>query len=302
MLLRVVRGRVLDGQESAFVEICRRQVSEGARAPGLLTFMGGYRRVSGGDEFALISAWESDEAARPVTGDDANPRVATTLKDVATLQPVERYELIQPLFRGVLDAPGAVIRLVEARIRSGKRDALYAWLAQQEREIRTTRLLLGWALGERLVDGEYEVTAASAWPSPLVIEALAEPGRQDRSLFAKVDEFVTDVRVAHYQAIELRLPRQLADVGSRRVLAARFESEAAAQHAREALSSEAESVNEAGISLARLASDSSSPAEPVDRHVLVARVSLADYPHAERTIADYGGQVILAADEKALPA
>jgi hypothetical protein len=301
MLLRVVRGQVVHGREAEFVETSRRQVAEGARLPGLLAFMGGYRRMGGVDEFALISAWESEENISQIVADDGSPRVMSVLKDVATITRVEEYELHPPVFRGMLDAPGAVIRLSEAKIRPGKRDALYAWLEQKDRELRATRTLLGWALGERLVDGEYQVTAASAWPSPLVIEGLAEPGRQDMSLFAAVDEFVEGTSLVQYQAIELRLPSQLADVASRRVVAARFDSEEAAHEAREALTTGAESSTEAGISVARLASDAPSTGIGGDRHVLVARVSLADYLHAERLIADHGGQVILAADEKVHP-
>jgi len=135
----------------------------------------------------------------------------------------------------------------------------------------------------------------------LMIEALAEPGREDKALFAAVDEFIEGISLVQYQAMDLQLPPQLADVGSRRVLAARFDSEAEAHGARQALSANAESSNEAGISVARLASDVRQQEEKADSHVLVARVSFADYPGAERLIADHGGQVILAADEKSTP-
>jgi quinol monooxygenase YgiN len=302
MLLRLVRGRVHDGRTSEFVDVCRRQVAEGARSPGLLTFMGGYRRVAGADEFVFVSAWESESSAAEATGGADSPKTATNLKDIASVDSVERYLLRPPIFRGMLDAPGAVLRVTKARVRPGKRDALFEWLEQSEREFKTTRLLLGWTLGERLVDGEYEVSAVSAWPSPLVIESIAEPGRADTTLFAAVEEFITDASLVQYQSIELQLPRGLADVGSRRLLAARFDSESAANLAREALTIAAESSNEAGISIARLASDVGlALAAGTDRHVLVARTSLSDYPQAERLIADYGGQVILAADEKPPP-
>jgi quinol monooxygenase YgiN len=302
MLLRIVRGRVHDGRTSAFVDVCRQQVAEGARTPGLITFMGGYRRIGGGEEFVLVSAWESERAAASATGGRDSPRIAANLKDVATIESIERYQLRPPVFRGILDAPGAVIRVIHATVRPGKREALYAWLEQQDREIKTTRLLLGWALGERLVDGGYQVSAVSAWPSPLVIESLAEPGRAGMTLFAAVDEFIADPQLVQYQAIELQLPLGLADVGSRRVLAARFDSESAANGARDALTASAESASEAGISIARLASDTGLAVAPgTDRHVLVARISLADYPQAERMITDHGGQIILAADEKIPP-
>jgi hypothetical protein len=298
MLLRVIRGRVLPGRSHDFVEVCRQQVAEGARSVGLLTFMGGYRRVGGVDEFVLASSWESEEAATSVTGDDTNLRAALNLRDVATIESVERSELHAPIFRGILDAPGAVIRVIEAKLRPGMHDALFSWLDQKEREIRATRLVLGWIIGDRVVDGEQRIVSIAAWPSPLMIEALTETGREGQPIFAALDEFVSDVSIAQYQSIEVELPSRLADVGSRRILAARFDSESAANDARETLTEAAATANEAGVSVARLASDRASGDDSLDSHVLVARVSLAEYPLAERMIGDAGGQIILAADEK----
>ena len=181
------------------------------------------------------------------------------LADVATIEPVELYRLVPPFFRGLLDQPGAVIRLSSAVLKPGMRDALYKWLDQKEREIRATRLLLGWAMGERVVGDQLHLMAISAWPSPLLIEALAEPGRQGMPLFAEVEQFISDAVVTQYQAIELQLPARLSDVASRRVVAARFDSEEAAGRAREAISVACVSANEAGISVAKLASDTFRP-------------------------------------------
>lgn len=262
-------------------------------------FLGGYRRVGGSDEFVLISTWDSEEDATQGTGGSGQLRAASVLADVATIESLDSYRMVPPLFKGILDQPGAVIRLSSAVLKPGMHDALYRWLDQKEREIRATRLLLGWALGERVVGGQTELMAVSAWPSPLLIEALAEPGRQGMPLFAEVEQFISDAVVTQYQAIELQLPARLSDVASRRIVAARFDSEEAAGRAREAISVACVSANEAGISVAKLASDAVRRVGAPERHVMVARVSLADYPHAERTIADHGGLVILAADEKA---
>ena len=301
-LLRVVRGRVLEGQTSAFLAVCRAQVQTGGNVAGLMSFMGGYRRVGGEDEYLLVSTWESEVVASAVTGSDDRPAAAVNLRDVATVDSIERYELHPPLSSGFLDAPGAVVRVGQATLKPGKRDEFFRWMKQKDREIKATRLLLGWALGERTVEKEHgperEMIAVTAWPSPLAIEAMAEPGRAGMALFAAVEEFVVDIQVSQYQSIELDLPERLAVLGGRRVVAARFDSESAANTARDALSTSSDSANEAGISVARLASDEGATQHGVDRHVLVARVSLSDYATAERMIADHGGQIILAADER----
>ena len=46
-----------------------------------------------------------------------------------------------------------------------------------------------------------EIVAVSAWPSPLVIEAVADPGRTGAPIFADVDQFNADVVVEQYHAL-----------------------------------------------------------------------------------------------------
>jgi hypothetical protein len=258
--------------------------------------MGGFRRVGHDDEFLLASTWESSAAAAPVVGaDDTQPYVATNLRDIAVVDHLDRYTVHPPVFRGILDAPGAVIRVIRAVIREGRRDDLYRWLFNKEREIRGQRMVLGWAMGDRPVDGRYDVIAISAWPSPLTIEAVAEPGRTGTAIFAAVEEFVTDITLEQYQSLELDLPQRLSDVASRRVLVARFGSASAANQARDALADTAKSAAEAGISVARAAS--AGGINDDDSHVVVARVSHAEWLDVERVIVDYDGQIIHAADE-----
>ena len=67
-----------------------------------------------------------------------------------------------------------------------------------------------------------EIVAVTAWPSPLVIEAIADPGRPGSPLYSEIEDFATDFHVDQYRALELDLPDDMADIGSRRVLAARF--------------------------------------------------------------------------------
>jgi heme-degrading monooxygenase HmoA len=303
MHMRVLRGRVFDGREPDFVELSRRQVAGGARAPGLLAFMAGYRRsrrterTGTAERFLMVSTWEDEAAAQAVTGATAES-ATQSLAGIVEVESVGGYELIPPVFTGILDAPGAVIRLSEARLRPGGRDELLRWLHAKEREVRSQRWLMGWAMGERREpDGAQVLISASAWASPLMIEQFGEPGRAPGlALFSELDDLVTDFHVERYQAIEMALPATLADVGGRRVIAARFDSEEDALSARATLAESVVSASEAGISVARLSADVEGDTEP---RILVARVSMADYPVAERMIADLGGQVILAHDDLA---
>jgi hypothetical protein len=296
MLLRITRGRVLPGREEHFIAISRQQVEQGARSPGLLAFMGGYRRIEGTDEFILVSSWLDDESVVRSVGDRPieQPRSSDVLADVATIEQVDHYTMLEPIHRGMLDAPGAVLRYATATLQPGRLPDLLRWMKEKDREINATRILLGWALGHRVERGREVVASVSAWASPLQIEAVAEEGRAaGGALFAAVEQFVTDISVANYQAIELKLPAALADLGGRRLIAARFSSAEAAAEAKATLEQRFESAREAGVFTARLGS----AGHQGEQLVLVARITLAEHAHAQRQIVDLGGQVLYETDE-----
>lgn len=295
MLLRLFRGRVLPGREDDFVALTRRQVAEDGRAPGLVAFMAGYRRVDRSDRFVLVSTWESEVDMVRAVGERPidRPRSVDILAGIAQMERVDQFDVRPPAYIGILDAPGAVVRVTEAVIKPGRQDDLFAWLKQKDREINASKMVLGWTIGTR-VDGDVErVIAVTAWPSPLMIEALADDAREGRTLFAAVDEFITDARVEQYQAIELRVPERIQHAGGRRLIAARFPSGADAEKARSILSTRFVTAREAGVSVARLAN----AGRGAHQQVLVARVTHGEYLPAERLIADLGGQVIYEADE-----
>jgi hypothetical protein len=295
MLLRVVGGTVAVGREAEFVDVCRGQVAAGARAPGLVGFFVGYRRSAGTERFILASTWRSEGDARRTTGTSRSFSASTVLAKIAHIDRIEQYELVEPAYGGIVDAPGGVVRVTSALIKPGRRDDLYGWLASQARASHAPSLLLGWAIGERDEGERRRVISLSVWPSPLVIEALTEPGREGLPLFAAVDEFVTDATTEQYQAVGLDLPRDVADPGSRRILAARFGERDAADRASLALSAAIASAREAAHSIAALGSPGTS--RETRSWILVARVSSVDYAAAERLITDHGGEVVLTGPE-----
>ncbi len=295
VILRVAQGHVLGDREAEFVDICRRQIADGARERGLMGFLPGYRRVAGADRFVLASTWTTPDEMTRVAGEADRPLAAENLRGVAELESVDLYELREPVFEGILDTPGAVLRFTTATIREGRHDEWLSLGTSRLRQLVDGNLLLGWMVGVREGgDGGMEAALISAWPSPLVIEALTEPG-QLITMFATTDRLMTDVRVEHFQAIELLLPDELGGRSTRRVVAARFNSRAEAQAARDGLLAIIADALDAPISVAPLGT----PGRPQDpgEHVLVARIALAEYGRVERLIADHGGQMLLAANE-----
>jgi hypothetical protein len=254
MLLRLIRGNVIVGREADFVAVCRQQSIDRARAPGLIAFLPGYRRVDGHEQFVMAAVWDTEADAIQAGGDVDRPAVVDIFDGIAAVETFDVYSVVEPAFRGIVDSPGGVIRVTTTRVSRDTADAMFRWLAAQPRGRVSTaqRLLLGWVLGTRVVPDteETEVVAVSAWPSPLVIEAIADPDRAGAPLYADIDQFGADVSVEQYRAVALELPETLSDVGSRRVIAARFDARAAADAAAAALTASIASPHDAQISVA----------------------------------------------------
>jgi hypothetical protein len=303
MLLRVIRGVVDAGREADFVAACRQQVADGARAPGLAAFFPGYRRVAGADRFLLASTWDTEEDAVRVAGDVRQSRASEVLAGIASIESIDVYSVLEPAFRGIVDAPGGVIRVTTARVPNERRPQMSDFLngRSRDRERSVERLVLGWCLAERTIDDEAtEVIAVSAWPSPLVIEAVSEAGRSGAPLTSDVDSFASGARVEQFRAVSLELPDELSDVGSRRLIAARFATRETAEGAAGALGEAFPSARDTEMSVAPLGK----PGTAADDRsfVLVARVSSREYASAERLIGDHGGDVILSQTETGLAA
>ncbi len=301
MLLRITRGTVASGRESDFIAICRQQVVDFGRAPGLVTFLSGYRRIKGADEYLLAATWESeDDASRTVCG-GTKPTIVERLAGVASVESFDVYTVIGPPFRGIVDVPGGVVRFSSGLMPNSSRSRMQWWLKNMPRG-RTQdiqRLLLGWAVGERPAReaDSTEVVAISAWPSQVVIESIAEPGDGPSApLFSEIEDFISAFRTEQFRALDLDLPDALADIGLRRVVAARFDTRAGADAAAEALNAIVASPDDAQMSVAPLGASSARSSE--GSFVLVARIATTDYARAERLIADQGGDVILSRSEK----
>ncbi|HEY7599346.1 MAG TPA: antibiotic biosynthesis monooxygenase [Candidatus Limnocylindrales bacterium] len=293
MPLRLFHGRVTAGREADFIELLRRGVERESPAPGLLSYMCGYRREGGVDRFLLASAWESEADIERAVGPDplGHPNTLVKMAGLIELDSVAHYELIRPLPSGILDAPGAVIRQTHCYVKPGRFEELRDWLARKARDIDASHVMLGWMLGWRRQGERIEGVGVSAWPSPLQYEAVADAGLASTILFREMEDFVTDFSVEVYQAIELQLSSRLASLGGRRLIVARFDSSGAADQARLVLSDRLAPNDGSDVSVARLAG-------PADAQVFVARVMLADHAVAERLIHDHGGEILFEADER----
>ena len=111
MLLRLIRGSVSAGREADFIAVCRQQVAEGARLPGLAAFFVGIdawklRPLRAGVDVGFV------RVGSPVVGEPDQPVVVRNLEgDRDGSASIDMYSTIDPVFRGIVfDAPGGVVQ------------------------------------------------------------------------------------------------------------------------------------------------------------------------------------------------
>jgi hypothetical protein len=297
VLLRLLRGSIEPGREDRFVATVRTGVLRKlAPATGLLSLVVG-RRVEGDRERFLIgSSWLGLRDLHDAIGEDVGEAGAThawQFDGIAAVERIDHLDLLEPVDPGVLDAPSAVIRLIEARLRLGREEAFYAFMRERHAQLLRTRLLLGFQIGRQAEDGRERVAAISSWAESSALERIVEAGRRSTAMFAALDEYLEDVRIEEFEAVQPHLPLELHHRGARRVLVAEFVTPASAAAARDMLEQSFPESRQAGIVVAPLGS--TDYALPAGRLLLVCRLALTNAAPAERQIAGLGGRLLHAA-------
>jgi hypothetical protein len=214
---------------------------------------------------------------------------------VARVERVDHYELIPPIDRGVLDAPGAIVRVLDARVRGRQGPAFAQFVRSKHDELLATRLMLGFQFGRRIDPSGEHVTGVSSWSDSLTRAQAADPGWTGGPLFSVLPRFLEEMVVEEYEAIPFDLPQHLHHRGGRRILGARFLDEAGARTAVTAIRDQVRDADEPGLFVDTAGSTGQDGGDPGT--LLVVRVMLRSAARVERIIRDTGGDLLPASGE-----
>ena len=173
MILRLVRGRILPGRHQALRDGLAASFSQIRAMPGLTQAHFGLRSSAEGNEFVVISTWETPDATIAAFGPEVN-RVAALpgVSEHLEFRTVEHFEVDESVVVHADVAP-AVARVAIGAIELGDD-------VEVQRELRSRIPDLGSdvveaVVGRRITDRMVEVAFVTMWSGRPQARSLEEP-------------------------------------------------------------------------------------------------------------------------------
>jgi heme-degrading monooxygenase HmoA len=173
LILRLVRGRVLPGRHEALRAGLAASFAQVRTMPGIVQAHTALRSSEAGNEFAVISTWETPDATMAAFGPDVN-RVAAVpgVSEHLEFRTVEHFEVDESVVvHGA--APPALARIAIGAIELGDDVEV-----QQELRRRIPELgpeVVEAVVGRRIRDRMVEVAFVTLWSGQPDDRALEEP-------------------------------------------------------------------------------------------------------------------------------
>ncbi|NJD30227.1 MAG: hypothetical protein FIA92_18330 [Chloroflexi bacterium] len=176
MILRVLRARVLAGEEARLAEFVRDEaVAHALTIPGLVSFQPAVRQTRTGTELAIVSTWTGfDEMLAAGASMDA-PLAMPGARGMLADGHAEHYELVLGEARA-LPLREARMRLTRIPIRANSEARYYQVVREWSDRLLDESGLVAFTLGRRVVGRQDEIVAVQVWQSD---EALREAAGSD---------------------------------------------------------------------------------------------------------------------------
>jgi len=194
VILRLVRGRAVPARLDALRARLVEAYAPAARdTPGLVRFHAALRSVPDGHELALITFWESVEAALGAFGRDVESRrTLVDLGDLAEIRDVAHFEVDESQLRRS-EADAAILRITVGRVARGADAQIQHELRDRLHELEAE--MTEAYVARRIIGADVEVAFVSAWSAEPTTRSLDDPFWPDIS--ARYDSF----EVATYRPV-----------------------------------------------------------------------------------------------------
>lgn len=172
MILRVLRARVIEGQEPSLVRFIRDEAMAQALAiPGLLSFQPALRRTPAGTELVVVSTWTGFDDLL-ASGRVLSGSVLLGTTDMLGESQSEHFELVIGEARAMPLREGK-LRLTRIPIRPNAESAYYAAVRQWADRLLDEAGLVAFSLGRRVVGHQDEIVAAMIWQDEAALRDAA---------------------------------------------------------------------------------------------------------------------------------
>jgi PAS domain-containing protein len=198
MIIRLLRARVPDGRELAFLERLRGIVETGQRPDGLVSASFGFRRDGGELHFLALTTWESiDAIAEASGGGPASPIV----KDDVIVP-----EISIDLFEAAADSTwpgvmsGTTLGLIRGRVARHAEVAAHQMIRATAPEVARAGVT-ALSVGRRIDEGEVELLVAAMWRDRLSLHRFGK-GRISGTVDPAFVSLLTDWRFETYDVLD----------------------------------------------------------------------------------------------------
>jgi PAS domain-containing protein len=202
MILRVLRGRVIEGEEARLTRFVRDEaVAHALTIPGLLSFQPAVRETRGGQELVIISTWTGFESMAAVSKDLDSPLSMPGAHEMLVDSHAEHYELVIGESRS-MPLRKAKLRLTRIPIRPNVEASYYEAVRQWAERLLDDHGLVAFSLGRRVVGRQDDIVAIQIWQDEEALRDVAGTDLERPMGSAELSRFwAAEPAIEHFDAL-----------------------------------------------------------------------------------------------------
>jgi PAS domain-containing protein len=173
VILRVLRGRVIEGEESRLTRFVRDEaVAHALTIPGLLSFQPAVRETPDRAELVIVSTWSGFDSMAAAGRDLDAPLASPGASPMLAGSRAEHYELVIGESRA-MPLRKAKLRLTRIPIKPNAEAAYYEAVRRWADRLLDEAGLVAFSLGRRVVGRQDEIVAVQIWQDEAALRDAA---------------------------------------------------------------------------------------------------------------------------------
>ena len=208
MILRVLRARVIAGEEARLARFIRDEAVAGAlQVPGLLSFQPAVRESRAGTELVIVSTWTGFDDLVAAGRDLDRPVLVPNPETMLADSHAEHYELVIGEARS-MPLREAKLRLTRIPIRPNAEAAYYEAVRQWADRLLDETGMVAFSLGRRVVGRQDEIVAAQVWQDEAALLEAAGSDLERPMGTPELSRFwAAEPAIEHFDALTAVEPR-----------------------------------------------------------------------------------------------
>jgi PAS domain-containing protein len=208
MILRVLRARVLQGEEDRLTRFVRDEaVAWALQVPGLLSLQPALRETLAGLELVIVSTWTGFDDIAAAGRDLDSPVAMLGAAPMLTDSHAEHYELVIGEARS-MPLRAAKLRLTRIPIRPNVEASYYEAVRRWADRLLDEAGMVAFSLGRRVVGRQDDIVAVQMWQDEASLRGVAG-GNMDKPMGANELSvyWAADPAIEHFDALTAIEPR-----------------------------------------------------------------------------------------------